>query len=124
MRYGKSGPWLDDQPAVLSRRVGRGTITYLGGWFDPALMTAVLDRALDQAGARPAVPGLPPTVKAAERFGHGKTVLILINHGDAFAAITLPKPGVNVLTSQPMAKTLDLAAHQVAVYLLHGGEPL
>ncbi len=123
MRYGKSGTWLDDQPAVLSRRVGRGTITYLGAWFEPALMTAVLGRALDEAGAGPAVPALPPQVEAAERFGHGKTVLLLINHGDASAAITLPKPGVDVLTSQPLAKTLDLAAHQVGVYLLHGEAP-
>ena len=30
MRYGASNGWLDGQPAVLEREVGRGSITYMG----------------------------------------------------------------------------------------------
>ncbi len=123
MRYGKSGSWLDDQPAVLSRRVGRGTITYLGAWFEPTLMTAILKRVLDDAGVRPIVPGLPPTVEAAERSGDGKVVLVLINHGDNAAAVALPRPGRDILGYQAAATTLDLGPHQVGVYLMQDETP-
>ena len=38
LRYGKSNGWLDDQPAMISRPVGRGRISYLGAVLDPNLM--------------------------------------------------------------------------------------
>ena len=30
MRYGKSNGWLDGQPAAVTRKVGKGSITYIG----------------------------------------------------------------------------------------------
>ncbi len=35
MRYGKGNGWLDNQPAAITRKVGRGRITYIGAWLDP-----------------------------------------------------------------------------------------
>ncbi len=42
MRYGKSNGWLDGQPAAITRAVGKGSITYIGAWFD--------DKTLDDGG--------------------------------------------------------------------------
>ncbi len=42
LRYGKSNGWLDDQPAMITRRVGKGRITYLGAVLDPDLMRKVV----------------------------------------------------------------------------------
>ena len=39
MRYGASNGWLDGQPAVITRQVGKGSITYVGAWLDDSLMS-------------------------------------------------------------------------------------
>ncbi|HET9087485.1 MAG TPA: beta-galactosidase, partial [Acidobacteriaceae bacterium] len=36
--YGKSNGWLDGKPAIISRKVGKGSITYVGAWMDEAGM--------------------------------------------------------------------------------------
>ena len=41
MRYGTGNAWLENQPAAVSRKLGKGTITYLGAVLDPALMASV-----------------------------------------------------------------------------------
>jgi len=38
MRYGKSNGWLDGSPAVITRKVGSGSISYIGAWMDDAGM--------------------------------------------------------------------------------------
>src|ERR1017187_10503033 len=38
MRYGADRGWLDGQPAAVTRKVGRGSITYVGAWLDDAGM--------------------------------------------------------------------------------------
>ena len=41
LRYGASNGWLDNQPAMITRSVGKGTITYIGAWLDDALLQSV-----------------------------------------------------------------------------------
>jgi beta-galactosidase len=39
--YGESNGWLDGQPAAMTRKVGKGRITYIGAWMDEkAMLTA------------------------------------------------------------------------------------
>ncbi len=45
----KINGWLDDQPAMISRRVGNGRITYLGAVLDPDLMRKVVAWATSNA---------------------------------------------------------------------------
>lgn len=49
MRYGRSNGWLDDQPAVIQRKFGKGTITYLGALFDEAIMKQIAENLVDLA---------------------------------------------------------------------------
>lgn len=97
MRYGNSNGWLDDQPAVLERNVGNGSITYVGAWLDPQLLNTLTASWLHEAGVQPIVPNAPEGVEVCERSGNGKTVLILINHNTTSETVTLPSSMTNVL---------------------------
>ena len=117
MRYGKSNGWLDGKPAIISRQVGKGSITYVGAWLDPALMQNVLDDFLRAAHVTPLVPGVSQNVEVCERVGAGKRVWILINHGDDTHTVRLPSPATPILAADASGPTADvtLAPHSVHV---------
>src|SRR5262249_29264935 len=46
MSYGADQGWLAGKPAIVTRQVGKGTITYIGAWLDPTLMGKVAERLL------------------------------------------------------------------------------
>ena len=48
--YNQPRGWLDQQPAMVTRALGKGTISYLGTLPDAATMDALLKRAALQAG--------------------------------------------------------------------------
>jgi beta-galactosidase len=114
-RYADPGGWLDNKPAIVTRTVGKGSITYIGAWLDVALLAKVAHVLLDQADIAPLVPDTDPDLEIGERAGDGKRVLIAINHGDAAHPIALPQ-GARLI-----AGTLHdgrIAAHDVAVLRL------
>jgi len=116
LRYGKSNGWLDDQPAVITRQVGKGSITYIGAWLNPALLTRLTSRLLDQAGVDPIIPNVPGGVEVCRRSGPGKSVLILINHNTGLEHISLPSSMTDLLDPQNASVTaVDLPAYGVAV---------
>ena len=115
MIYGGSQGWLDGKPAMLTREVGRGTITYLGAWLDPALMRKITDRFLADAGIKPIVPGVATDVEICERSGAGKRVWIVINHGRGAQTLRLPLQIKSFLVGNGSGDSIQLAAHDVAV---------
>ena len=88
--YGTSNGWLDGQPAAVTRRVGKGSITYLGAWLDEAALTTLTDSLLHESGVSPLIAGVPSSVEVCVRTGHGHSVVVLINHGTEPAEVTLP----------------------------------
>jgi beta-galactosidase len=111
-RYGKANGWLDGKPAMVTRRVGKGRITYVGAWLDAAGMTALAQRLLDQAKVGPVLAGMPETVEVMERTGDGRRVLVVVNHGAA--AVPLPMPtGARAIAGDLAGRSLP--AHGVAV---------
>jgi beta-galactosidase len=116
MRYGASNGWLDGQPAVLERKVGDGSITYVGAWLDTGLMSKVTASWLEQGGVHPIVSDAPKGVEVCERSGKGKTVLILINHNTTPEQVTLPEAMKNLLASdEAQVSTVKLPKYGVAV---------
>jgi beta-galactosidase len=79
LRYGQSNGWLNGQPALVSRRVGAGRISYLGAWLDDGSMQRLIAGALAQAGI-PAL-DLPPGLEVSRRVADDRQITILINHG-------------------------------------------
>jgi beta-galactosidase len=115
MTYGASDSWLDGKPAVLTRQVGKGSVTYIGAWLDPALMGKVADRLLKEAGVGPIAPGLGADVEICERSGDGKRVWIIINHGRTAQTVHLPSPPKTILVGSGSGNDIQLAAHDVSV---------
>jgi beta-galactosidase len=116
MRYGASNGWLDGQPAVLAREVGQGSVTYVGAWLDPKLMSGLTASWLQQAGVQPLIPDTPKGVEVCERSGNGKTVLILINHTTIVQRIILPGEMTDLFGAQGIrVAAVDLPKYGIAV---------
>ena len=87
LRYGPGNDWLTGEPAAMRRRLGKGTITYLGAVLDPGLMASVARRWVREAGATSPVLPAPTGVKVSRRVGNG----------DEVARLELPRYGVEVV---------------------------
>jgi beta-galactosidase len=90
MRYGKSNGWLDGQPGAISRKVGKGRITYIGAWLDPKTMAQAAKWMTEDSGVKPAFGPVPDGMEVSARYGPHKTVFVLINLSGAPQTIGLP----------------------------------
>ena len=106
MRYApktgtSSNGWLDNQPAAITRKVGKGSITYIGADLasDPESPTlaAAAKWMLADAGVHPEFGALPPGVDLYIRKDATHEVWILINFAEAPQTIALPTAFENVL---------------------------
>ena len=114
LRYGISNGWLDNQPAAVTRRAGKGQITYIGAELDKPVMAKAAAWMIAQSGLTPVLPDLPPTVDVAIRSGEGKRLILLTNYAPNDVTLTLPAPMQNLLTSQT-ASTVTLPRYGVAI---------
>jgi beta-galactosidase len=115
--YRDTGGWLEGKPAIVSRNVGRGSITYVGAWLDSATMPKLAAMLLADAKITPIVDGADPDIEIAERDGAGKRLLIAINHGKVAHSFVLPAGAVRVSGDWADGR---LAAHGVALFTLRG----
>jgi beta-galactosidase len=120
LRYGKSNGWLDDQPAVITRRVGKGSITYLGAVLDPNLMRKVVAWATSDAHVQAEFPEVPGGVEVCRRVDANHTIYVLINHGSAAAHVALPSAMSDVFNDNHRATSVDLEPRGVAVLTADG----
>ena len=114
LRYGASNGWLDNQPAAITRKVGKGSITYIGAWLDDDLLAKVTASLLQQSGVQPVVPNTPDGVEVCLRTGPNKSALILINHNTTDAHIDLPH-AMNDVLDRTSRTSVDLPGYGVAV---------
>ena len=114
--YGKSNGWLDGKPAIITRKVGRGSITYVGAWMDEAGMAKLAQWMTEMSGVTPALAGVPAGVEVDPRYGKDHTAFVLVNwtpdpqtvtlpssmqdvlKGGSVQSVTLPQYGVSVLS--------------------------
>ncbi|MDE2050900.1 MAG: beta-galactosidase, partial [Gammaproteobacteria bacterium] len=115
LRYAPNIPWLGNQPAALRRPFGRGEITYLGALFDPQLTRSLLSEALAGAGIRSSMGALPADVELMRRFGAGREIMILINHGASPRTVSLPEVAQDLLHPGMKVREVTLGAQGVAV---------
>ncbi len=115
MTYGKSNGWLDGQPAAITRKVGQGTITYVGAWFDAATMSRMTAQLLDEAGVKPVLTDVPEGVEVCRRSDGQKSILILINHNATEEHVALPEPMRELIDEPGTVNAVDLPEYGVAV---------
>lgn len=97
MRYGPSNGWLDDQPAAITRKVGKGSITYIGAWLDEATMKNAAKWMTDTSGVKARLGSLPAGVDVYPREGDKTKVYILVNFSKSVQTISLPSAMEDVL---------------------------
>jgi len=114
MRYGKSNGWLDGQPAAITRKVGKGQITYIGAWMDDAAMLNAAKWMARTSGVTPAFGPVPDGVDVYPREGNGKKVFILVNFNKAPQTVKLPSTMQSVLDGKTVS-TVTLNHYGVAV---------
>lgn len=115
-RYGKSNGWLDDQPAVVTRTVGKGQITYIGTLFSDQQMNALAKWLVQTDKITQRFNGLPDGIEVNRRVGSGgKEVFIVINHTTQPQHIDLPFAMREQLRGTAASKEVDLGVRDVAV---------
>ena len=117
LRYGKSNGWLDGQPAVITRRVGAGRVTYVGAWLDDKLMNSLAAWMVESSGVKPPIGVVPQGVEVCRRVGSGKEVIILINHTTEPKTVSLPRPMRELLRGGAPANSITLPPHEVGVLI-------
>lgn len=115
LRYGKSNGWLDEQPALLTRKVGKGSITYVGAWLNDDLLDDLTADWLRTANVKAPVPGAPRDVEVCVRGDATHRVTILINHSAQPQTVPLPSPMRAVLAGGDAEDTVSLSPYGVAV---------
>ena len=116
-RYGRGNSWLTGRPAIITRKIGKGSITYIGAWLNPQFMTTVLSSLARSANVQPLIRGVARNVEVCERIGSGKRVWILINHGDKPHTVQLPSPAAPLLSGGTPESVVKLKPHEVGVFL-------
>ncbi len=116
LTYGPSNGWLDNQPAAITRKVGKGSITYLGAWLDESLLAKLTNLLIRQSGVQPSIPNVPAGVEVCIRSKGEHAVAILINHTTTGQRVALPHPATDLLAQgTPSVSTVDLPKYGVAV---------
>ncbi len=115
LTYGVGNGWLDGKPAMITRSVGKGLITYVGFWPDDALLASMASAWVEEAGIAPILPGVPHGVEVCERSGKGKTVVILINHTTSAQTVNLPAGMKALVGTISSAGTVTLEKYGIAV---------
>jgi beta-galactosidase len=116
LRFGAVNGWLDNQPALVSRKLGAGRITYVGAWLDQALLSKLARGWVGAANVKSAFGEAPEKVEVNERRGsNGKSTLIVINYGDKAERLALPREMFNVLEANSVVRNLEVAPRGVLV---------
>ncbi len=114
LKYGPSNGWLDGQPCVVSRHLGKGEITYIGAVLDDQLTAAAADWLLKRSNVQPAFGPVPEGVEVSRRTGNGKTVFVLINFKRGKKEFTLPRTMKSLLDQRDVSQ-IELPQYGVAV---------
>jgi beta-galactosidase len=114
MRYGASNGWLDGQPAAVTRKVGKGSITYVGIELSGAALDAASRWMMQEANIVPVMPEVPVDIDVAIRSGNGKLIYILTNYGKEQQTVKLPTAMQDVLNGGTISE-VTLSRYGVAI---------
>lgn len=116
MTYGTSNGWLDAQPAVVTRAVGKGRITYIAAELDDTLMTRAAEWMLRVSGVTAAFGAVPEEVEICRRSGAGRTIFLVINHSKKSVDVDLGTRRVQrLLAAGPATGRLTLGPRAVEI---------
>ncbi len=113
--YPAGTDWLDNAPAVISRRVGKGRVTYVGAWLDDAALARLLAWCASEAGAAALLANIPDGVEVTAREADTRRLQIIINWATAARSVDLPAAAIDLLGDKAPVSHLTLQPYGVAV---------
>jgi beta-galactosidase len=116
LQYGKANGWLDGQPSVISRKVGKGQISYIGAILDEKLMTAAAAWMTEKSGVETVFGPVPEGVEVSRRMAEGKRVFVLINFSAAEREVSLPRTMKSLLDGKDVSSA-SLPQYGVVILL-------
>jgi beta-galactosidase len=114
MRYRAPNSWLDGQPAAVTRKIGDGSISYVGVWLDDAGMKRAVEWMLGESNLKPDVFAAPEGVEIYRRVAKDHEIFIIDNDSHQAQTIALPMAMRNVLTDDTV-NSITLPVYGVAV---------
>jgi beta-galactosidase len=114
MRYHAPLSWLDGQPAAVTRKVGSGSISYIGAWPDEAGMKSAIQWMVSDSGAKPDIFATPEGVEVYRRVAKNHEIFIIENTSDHIQTVTLPT-AMNDVLADKLIERIDLPLYGVAV---------
>ena len=85
------------ESAAITRKVGKGRITYIGAWLDPKTMAGAAKWMTDISGVKAALGTVPEGVEVSPRYGGKGAVYILVNFTADERTVKLPATMQDVL---------------------------
>lgn len=116
LRYGAANGWLDGQAAVLTRKYGKGSITYIGAVLDEKLMAAAAQWMVQKSGVVPVLGPVPDGIEVCRRDGAAGNVFVLINFAQTPQHVALPR-AMKALLGGGDVSAVDLPSYGVEVLL-------
>ncbi len=116
MQYGLSNGWLDGQPAVITRSVGKGRITYIGAILDDKLLDGAASWMTRTSGVEAVLGPVPEGVEVSRRVAEGKQVFVLINFTQTVQHVTLPRAMKSLLEGTDV-QAVELPPYGVGILL-------
>ena len=114
LRYGRANGWLDEQPAVVTHKYGRGRITYIGGVLNDGLVAAAAQWMAKSSAILPAFGPVPDGIEVSRRIGPNGAVFVLINFGAEKQSVVLPRTMQSLLDHRE-TNQVELPQYGVAV---------
>jgi beta-galactosidase len=119
LRFGKSNGWLDGQPCAITRRFGKGRITYVGGVLDAKLMLAAAEWMAKSSAVTAAFGTVPDGIEVNRRVGSDSTVFVLINFKSVSQDVKLPRAMQSLLDKKEVTH-VQLPQYGVAILAEQG----
>jgi beta-galactosidase len=114
--YERFNGWLDEQPAITSRVVGRSGVYYVGCVLDDGALGKFVHHVLDINLIRPALKNLPTHVEVCTRIKpDGEKVYILINHSAENQLVPFPAGYFEHVTQGVYEGDVNMPPYSVAV---------
>ena len=116
LEYQPGNGWLDQQPAVTTRSVGTGRVTYIGAWLDSTLLTRLMAQSVGTWATELPLVTSVPEVEVCRRRGPHYDVFIVVNHSRLPQPVTLRKSCHNLLSGTTVDGIITLPPRGVAVF--------
>ena len=101
-------------PAVTSHRFGKGSAMYAATMPDQPGLAWLVDQACQVAGIA-ATPGACSTVEVVRRSDGAQSWLFVLNHSEEAVEVPLGRAGVELISGQPVEKSVRVAPVGVAI---------